>query len=98
MKSRGFLLRGRSAYSIYRFDNRDRGFIISIVICLAAVAAAALLDQTVIYYDPEIIMNRVTPVSFVFYTAYAVFIMMPAVLQIWAEGRFKRPVPGIEEA
>ena len=90
MKSRGFLLRGRSAYSIYRFDNRDRGFVIGIVICLAVVAAAVLLDQTAIYYDPEIVMNRVTPVSVVFYVAYAVFITMPAALQTAGEWNFGR--------
>ncbi len=97
MKSRGFLLRGRSAYSIYRFDNRARGFVIGIVICLAVVAAAVLLDQTAIYYDPEIVMNRVTPVSVVFYVAYAVFITMPAALQTAGEWNFGRQRRAIEE-
>lgn len=97
MKSRGFLLKGRSAYSIYRFDNRDRGFVISIAICLAAVAMAVLLDQTAIYYNPEIIMNRITPASLGFYAAYAAFIMMPAALQAGGEWKFKRQRREIEE-
>lgn len=38
---------------------------------------AALLDQTSIYYDPEIIFNRITAVSYIFYISYAVLLAMP---------------------
>ena len=34
MKSRGCGLRGRTAYSIYRFDNRDRSLVVVLVACL----------------------------------------------------------------
>ena len=60
MKSRGCGLRGRTAYSIYRFDNRDRSLVVVLVACLGGLAAALMLDQTRVYYDPEIIWNRVT--------------------------------------
>ncbi len=46
-----------------------------IFLCLTFVASAILLDQTEIYYNPEIIMNPVTPMSFVFYVAYAVLLL-----------------------
>ena len=48
-----------------------------IFLCLTFVASAILLDQTEIYYNPEIIMNLVTPMSFVFYVAYAVLAFCP---------------------
>ena len=56
MKSRGYSLRGRTAFSIYRFDNRDRSFVVMIFLCLTLWASAILLDQTEIYYNPEIII------------------------------------------
>ena len=90
MKSRGYSLRGRTAFSIYRFDNRDRSFVVMIFLCLTFVASAILLDQTEIYYNPEIIMNPVTPMSFVFYVAYAVLLLLPMGLQIAGEIRYKR--------
>lgn len=90
MKSRGYSLKGRTAFSIYRFDNRDRGLVIVFFWCLSFVMMAVLLNQTTIYYDPMIIMNRITAMSFVFYGAYAVFLLLPMGLQIVGEYRFKK--------
>lgn len=61
-----------------------------IFLCLTFVASAILLDQTEIYYNPEIIMNPVTPMSFVFYVAYAVLLLLPMGSQIAGEIRYKR--------
>ena len=90
MKSRGYSLKGRTAFSIYRFDNRDRCLVIAFFWCLTFVMMAVLLDQTKIYYDPVIIMNRITLLSFVFYAAYAVFLILPMILQIAGEWRFEK--------
>lgn len=90
MKSRGYSLRGRTAFSIYRFDNRDRSFVVSIFLCMTIVSMGYALNQTNIYYDPEIIMNKITPLSGVFYIAYAVLFLLPMILQIVGEYRFKR--------
>lgn len=90
MKSRGYTLKGRTAFSIYRFDNRDRCFVITIFLCLVMMAAAVVLDQTYIYYEPEIIMNRITAISWIFYISYAVLLLLPAILQTAGEIRFKQ--------
>ncbi len=90
MKSRGYSLKGRTAFSIYRFDNRDRSYIIFVFLCFTITAMAVLLDQTHIYYNPQLIMNRVTPISCVFYAAYACFMLSPLFLQICGEIKFKR--------
>ena len=90
MKSRGCGMRGRTAYSIYRFDNRDRSLVILLFACLIGLAAALMLDQTRIYYDPEIIWNRVTAWSYVFYGVYAVFLLLPMGLECFSEWNFKR--------
>lgn len=92
MKCRGYSLRGRTAFSIYRFDNRDRGFVIAAFSGILLMAAAAALDQTHIYYNPEIIMNRITAVSFVFYAGYAFFLLLPMLLQIVGEASFRHAV------
>lgn len=90
MKCRGYSLKGRTAFSIYRFDNRDRSVVLTIFVCLTFVTMAVLLDQTFIYYDPEIIINRITFVSVIFYVAYAAFLLLPMGLQIAGEMKFKR--------
>ena len=53
---------------------------------------AVMFNQTNILYDPEIIMNRITPVSYLFYIAYAAFLLLPMGLQIAGEQSFRRRV------
>ncbi len=66
MRSRGSALRGRTAYSIYRFDNWDRAYIIAMFGALTVTGMGVLLHQTNITYDPQIVMNPVTPMSWVY--------------------------------
>mgnify|MGYP006893111755 CR=1 FL=1 len=97
MRSRGSTLRGRTAFSIYRFDNRDRSFVIVIFICLTLLFVGNMFSQTNILYDPRIITNRVTPLSCVFYLGYAVLCLLPMGLQIAGEVRHKRQVGAMRE-
>ena len=90
MKNRGYSLKGRTAFSIYRFDNRDRGIVILFFMCLTMVEMAVLLDQTKMYYKPVITGNRITVLSYVFYLAYALFLLLPMGLQMIGEYRFQK--------
>ena len=90
MRSRGYALKGRTAFSIYRFDNRDRSLVISLFACLTVALMGNLLGQTVIWYDPKIVMNPITPISFVFYMGFAVLCLLPLIMELWTEFRFKK--------
>lgn len=90
MQSRGNLLRGRKAFSIYRFDNRDRAYVIAMFIGLTLTLMGVLLSQTKIVYDPKIIITPITSVSFVFYVGYAVLCLMPLGLELYTEYRFRK--------
>lgn len=89
MRSRGYTLKKRTAFSIYRFDYRDRTMVISMFLFITVILMGILFDQTRILYNPEIIMNKVTPLSAAFYLAYASFCLMPMALQIFGEFRWK---------
>ena len=88
MRSRGSSLRGRKAFSIYRFDNRDRAYVVSNFACLTVIFMAVMLKQTDILYDPRILMNPITTMSYLFYAGYAAFCLMPLGLELWTEYRF----------
>ena len=90
MRSRGSSLRGRKAFSIYRFDNRDRGYVLGFFACVTVTLMAVLLNQTDAFYDPSIILPAVTSVSYLFYIGYAVLCLMPLVLELWTELRFQK--------
>ena len=90
MQCRGYTLRGRTAFSIYRFDNRDRSLVITFFACLTVLLMAFLLDQTVILFDPRIIITPITPISYLFYAMYSSFCLLPFALQVIGEFRFAR--------
>ena len=88
MKCRGYSLKGRTSFSIYRFDNRDRSFVIAIFLLLIVTGWA--LDQTSIHYNPQIIMTGITFMSYIFYVAYGILLLLPMILQIAGERKFER--------
>ena len=87
MRSRGSSLRGRKAFSIYRFDNRDRLFVIGLFLCLTLTMMAVLLGQTDMVYDPQIIWTQVNPL---FCIGYVVLCLMPLGLELWTEYHFQK--------
>lgn len=90
MRSRGSSLRGRTAFSIYRFDNRDRGYVIGMFFCITLTVMAVLLKFTDMTYDPRILWKPVTPASCLFYFGYAVLCLMPLGLELWTDHQFRK--------
>ena len=99
MQSRGSSLRGRTAFSIYRFDNRDRAYVICTFGCLTLTMMGVMLRQTDMQYDPRIVFNPITPMSYLFYAGYALLCLMPLILELWTEYRFRqarREIPPVK--
>lgn len=92
MASRGSRLRGRRAFSIYRFDNRDRLLVIAMFACLTLTLMGAMLGLTEAVYDPRIKLPVRSPVSYVLFGGYAMLCLMPLLLELWTEYRFRRAV------
>lgn len=90
MQCRGSALRGRTAFSIYRFDNRDRAYVIAMFCCITLTLMAMLLGQTHMIYDPKLIVTPLTGVSVVLCIGYFLMCMMPMMLDIFTEYRFFR--------
>jgi energy-coupling factor transport system permease protein len=91
MKSRGYGLKGRTAYSIYRFDARDRTLLI-IMLALIAVTLTAICTHAIsILYFPMFLMNDtdgttdvpVPPYApYAAYAGYFIICMMPMIVNI----------------
>lgn len=90
MRSRGSTLWGRKAFSLYRFDNRDRLYVIVLFACLTLTMMAVIFGQTDMVYDPMIVWRPVTGMSYLFYTGYTVLCLMPLALELWTEYRFQK--------
>ena len=92
MRSRGSSLRGRTAFSIYRFDNRDRAYVITLFACLTLTVMAALLGLTDMVYDPLIIWKPIAAADSLLCIGYAVLCLMPLILELWTDYRFSTTI------
>lgn len=90
MRSRESTLRGRTAFSIYRFDNRNRAFVIAQFICLTMTLMAVILGLTDMTYDPRLIWKPITLLTILFYAGYTVLCLMPLGLELWTEYQFRK--------
>ena len=90
MRCRGYSLRRRTTYQATWLKHGDRLLLLlegwGIVLLLCGWA----LNQTRAWYDPELIVNRVTPLSGVFYAAYVLFALLPVELAFKARLRERR--------
>lgn len=92
MRGRGSALRGRTAFSIYRFDNRDRAYVIALFAAISLFAMGILLKQDYARYAPNIRIMPVTARSGVFYLSYACLCLMPLALDLYTLFRMRRAV------
>ena len=90
MRSRGSLLRGRTAFSIYRFDNRDRAFVIGLFACITLTVMGVILGASKMWYNPRIIWRPLNGIGVVTAVGYLVLCLMPMGLEVWTEYRFDK--------
>ncbi len=90
MKSRGYGLKGRTAYSLYRFRQNDGvvlGAMVSELACLFVILFCGKISYR---YFPSI-RGEITDVfSIVFYAVYALFLLTPLIINVREGIRWKR--------
>ena len=82
MKSRGYGLRGRTNFSIYRFDSRDKLMLFSLVFMGGTIMAGILTKKVHFLYYPMLQMNPITVWSLIVYCFYGVLCLLPVILDI----------------
>ena len=86
MKSRGYGLPGRTAFSIYRLDDRDKGLLLWFGICGLYLGSGWLLGGLGWRYYPNLKGVPVTPLTVSFWFVYLALCLTPVILQ-WKEER-----------
>lgn len=90
MKSRGYTLKGRTAYSMYRYAEEDRRLLLIVFAGILITCMGGLLDQAVFHCSPMIMSNPVTVGSIVFYGVFLLYCLFPVILQTFTEFRKSR--------
>lgn len=80
MKSRGYGLPNRTAFSIYKFDERDKNAIIWILFLTIFVTIGVVSDLFYFSYFPIIKTTPINPISICFYLAYLMLNITPILI------------------
>ena len=82
MKSRGYGLRGRNNFSIYRFDSRDK-LVCAIMAAMGLIVVGGIMTKTVHFlYYPMIVINESTAWSFLVYFCYGALCLLPLLMNV----------------
>ena len=92
MKSRGYGLKGRSAYSIYRMDERDVYALVWLGFCTLFLVAGHMLSAFGFRYFPSIRYAALDRTSLPFYAVYFGLCITPTVLTLVKERTWKTTV------
>ena len=82
MKSRGYGLAGRTAFSIFRFDHRDRAALLYLLAVGAYITFGAVSGALYYRYFPTVKGIALSPYTVSLLTAHAALCLMPLVLNI----------------
>jgi energy-coupling factor transport system permease protein len=89
MKSRGYGLKGRTAFSIYRFDERDKLALLFLSFCGFYLLCGMLVSAFGFRYFPSIRHVGLNTVTLSFQFVYLILCMMPVVLNGAEERKWK---------
>ncbi len=89
MKSRGYGLKGRTAFSIYRFDERDKYTLIWLSFCGLFLLSGTILNAFGFRYFPNIRYIALDRTTIPFYCVYFALCITPVVLNIKEDKKWK---------
>ncbi len=89
MGSRGYGLPGRTNFSLFRFDNRDKIALIVIIGLIIVVLFGAVMRQNTVRFFPSIKLASITGFSVTVYIAYFVLCMLPVIIDILEEFKWR---------
>ena len=86
MRARGYGLPGRTAFSIYRFDDRDKNVFVWLIFCGTYLVSGWMAGGTYFRYYPTVKTAAWTPMTVSFMCVYLALVLTPVILD-WKEDR-----------
>ena len=80
MRSRGYGLPNRTAFSIYRFDDRDKAALAWLIFCGAYLVSGWMAGRTYFRYYPSVKTAAWTPLTVSFMFVYLALVLTPVIL------------------
>lgn len=89
MKSRGYGLKGRTTFSIYRFEDRDKYTLVWFVFCFLYILAGVIVSAFGFRYFPDIRYSTFDITTIPFYVVYLGLCITPVVLNTVEDRKWK---------
>jgi energy-coupling factor transport system permease protein len=89
MKARGYGLPGRTAFSIFRFDNRDKLLLIALGAILLILIIGVAFGQHRVQYFPIVLFPDLTLFSYILYGVYTLLCLLPIILNGMEDVKWK---------
>lgn len=85
MKSRGYGLKGRSSFSIFTFDRRDKIILSVMVILTTVIFMGSFYGENTIIYFPIMKIKSISLFSILVYLSYGLLCLIPVFIEIKEE-------------
>lgn len=88
MKSRGYGLPGRTSFSLFRFDNRDKGVLIAFMLLIVIVLDGAVSGRFTMQYFPSVRAADIAGPGILFYLFYLLLCLFPIMIDFREERKW----------
>ena len=89
MKSRGYGIPGRTAFSIFTFDKRDKKAFISILLLGTYTLTGNLMGAVYFKFFPSIKMAEISPFGISVFVSYLLLCTFPIIIETWEVKKWK---------
>lgn len=97
MKARGYGLKGRSHFALFRFTVRDGLLLGATLLLLAVVLLGLALKETAFSFYPRITSLRLTPLAAAAYIAFGALAFLPFLLEVKERIHWKVLLSGVPQ-
>lgn len=89
MKSRGYGLPGRTAFSIFTFDKRDRNALLFILVSGIYIIIGSMAGSISFGYFPSVKMRGFSPYGISVFFVYFLLCICPVIIELWEVRKWK---------
>lgn len=89
MKSRGYGIKGRTAFSIFTFDKREKKAFVCILVLGIYTLVGNIMGGMYFRYFPSMKWAEVSPFNVSVFAAYFLLCMCPIIIELWEVRRWK---------
>ena len=89
MEARGYGLKGRTSFHLFKFTDRDRNLTAVMLITGLIAAAGCILGKTSIYYYPKIVLGGWDVLKVLTLVSYVILLSTPIIIDILGEKKWQ---------